>query len=142
MSETLTEVILRRVKPGTIIYTDCWKGYVTERLNKAGMKHKTVNHSKYYVDPVTGVHTNTIEGTWGAIKWNYVPVRQRDMKFVNGDLLTFIWKRKHANNLWERLLYAISLTKYNNIYINDEDDVEVTEDDWLVMLTAGMDTSE
>ncbi|EGZ12767.1 hypothetical protein PHYSODRAFT_334627 [Phytophthora sojae] len=27
-------------------------------------KHEWVNHSKNYVDPDTGAHTNRIEGTW------------------------------------------------------------------------------
>ncbi len=34
------------------------------------MAHGTVNHTYNYVDPDTGVHTNTIEGTWNDIKLN------------------------------------------------------------------------
>ena len=32
-----------------------------------------VNHPLHYKDPVTGVHTNGIEGTWNGIKLAIVP---------------------------------------------------------------------
>lgn len=33
-----------------------------------GFAHSTVNHEKNFKDPVTGTHTNTIEGRWFCVK--------------------------------------------------------------------------
>ena len=67
--ETLLEHIQMYVKPGTVIITDCWAAYKDLKdLEGMDYTHYTVNHSKTYVDPVTGAHTNTIEGTWAHCK--------------------------------------------------------------------------
>lgn len=70
---TLRLLIERYVAPGSIIYTDCWRGYRPADMIQMGMLHDTVNHTYHFVDPLTGVHTNTIEGTWHAVKSRIVP---------------------------------------------------------------------
>lgn len=63
---TLLPLCLKYIKPGSIVYSDCWKAY--SRLHDHGFIHHTVNHSKHFKDPVTGVHTNNIERLWKDIK--------------------------------------------------------------------------
>ena len=62
-SETMRSIIQRFVKPGSIIYTDCWRAYnIIPELDE-GYRHYTVNHSEgYSVQHADGtyVHTNTI----------------------------------------------------------------------------------
>ena len=58
--ETLTEIIVKWIKPGTTIISDCWKVY--EKLEEIGYCHFS------FIDQDTGAHTNTIESTWRHTK--------------------------------------------------------------------------
>ena len=73
--KTLNSQIVAHVDKNSIIYTDCWKGYTG--VKDIASEHKTVNHSKGFVNPVDGTHTNTIEGCWYAVKAQ-VPPRKSD----------------------------------------------------------------
>lgn len=108
---TLIEVINRFVLPGSTLYSDCWGGYNSEQLDELGISHLTVNHSLYYKDPITGVHTNTIEGTWAGLKL-VIPKRQRSGEKVDDHLDVFVWRRLNEGNWWGRLLDLIRDTSY------------------------------
>ena len=62
-------VIKNNIKIGIIIYSDCWRAYKTEELEKAGFNHLTVNRAYNFVDPATSAHTQNIERLWGSTKW-------------------------------------------------------------------------
>ncbi len=95
-------IIKRYVKKGTTIYTDLWKGY--DNLKNIGYKHMTVNHSKNFKDPVTGVHTNTIEGTWNGLKQSIIP-RNRNKKNIVLYLKEYQWRKKNREyNIWKKFL--------------------------------------
>ena len=63
---TLVRLIKQHVCPGTVIITDGWRGYVN--LSHHGYYHEDVNPWRNFVNPVTGAHTNTIEGCWFHVK--------------------------------------------------------------------------
>lgn len=56
----IDRIVSRFVRPGSIIRTDCWRGY--NNLVNLGLNytHETVNHSIGF--NINGIHTNTIEG--------------------------------------------------------------------------------
>ena len=61
-ADQLSPLIEMHVAPGTTIITDCWKGY--SRVKQL-YTHKSVNHSKEFVDPDDAeCHTQLIENTW------------------------------------------------------------------------------
>ncbi|KAG0438675.1 hypothetical protein DMUE_2939, partial [Dictyocoela muelleri] len=86
---TLRDCITRHVQPRSVIYTDSWRGYVglSEIFN-----HQTVNHSQSFVDPITGIHTNTIEGTWSVLKV-FVKKRNFNSQYLKYYLGIFIFIR-------------------------------------------------
>lgn len=109
-ASTLLDVISQHVRSGSIVYTDMWRGYSGIK-DALAIQHFTVNHSIHFKDPETGVHTNTIEGTWNGIKLKIAP-RNRTKATIDGHLMEFIWRRKHSNNLWTSLLDALRDVHY------------------------------
>ena len=94
-ADTLTEVIRRHVAPGTIIYTDGWAAY--RRLAQLGYIHRTVNHSANFVDPVTGICTNAVEGYWARLK---IWLRRHGVMHSNllpSHIDEFMWRDVYAN---------------------------------------------
>ena len=80
---------MKYVRKGSKIYTDGWKGYC---FVFALYTHYTVNHKRHFVDPVTGVHTNTIEGNWAPLKKS-IPSRLRTREFIYYGLFIAMSKR-------------------------------------------------
>jgi len=116
----LLEIIEQHVHPGSHIFTDYWAGYNTEQLEALGMEHATVNHTEGFVDQETGIHTNHIEATWRGIKF-HVSHKHMTRHLIDGHLMTYIWKRHNAQDLWFALLNAIKRVDYNDLQVIEED---------------------
>ncbi len=102
-SQTLFDAIQKHVRPGSIIYTDLWRGHSgLEEMNE--YEHFTVNHSVEFAVSGTSIHTNTIEGTWNGLKWQIKP-RNRT-KNIEDHLWEFIWRR-NADRLWDGFINAL-----------------------------------
>ena len=109
--ETLIGLIKKFILPGSVIISDGWKAY-NEIKDVEGMfyEHEVVVH-KHELVRADGTNTNTIEGTWAGVKGN-VPVRKRTSKAVPGCLMEFMWRRKNEGRLWDALLEALALVRY------------------------------
>lgn len=92
-AETLLSLIEKHVEKGSTIHTDCFKSY--DRLEEAGYKHLTVNHSQNFVDPETSACTNTIESTWWAVRRG-LPSRGATKKDFGLHLGEYMWRKKTA----------------------------------------------
>ena len=62
-AKTLLEICFDRIEQGSLIYSDSWSAY-----NKLIIGQQTVNNKFHFVDPNTGVCTNTIESLWKSAK--------------------------------------------------------------------------
>lgn len=66
-AENLVTHIKQFIVPGSVVYSDMWKGY--DSLGKIGYTHHKVNHSKEFVSTNdTSVHTQNIERLWRDVK--------------------------------------------------------------------------
>ncbi|KAI6653004.1 hypothetical protein LOD99_4081 [Oopsacas minuta] len=63
---TLIPLIQRYILPGNTIFSEEWASY--HAFPASSFQHLTVNHILNFVDPTTGVHTQTVESTWDGAK--------------------------------------------------------------------------
>ena len=89
-ASTLLGCIRSNIAPGSAIYSDCWHGYKTEDLEKAGFEHFRVNHTYNFVDPNDGTHTQHIERLWGSAKWRNKRHRGTKRDFMESYLAEFM----------------------------------------------------
>ncbi|GFT20491.1 DDE_Tnp_IS1595 domain-containing protein [Trichonephila clavipes] len=93
--EELLKVIHEWILPGTTIISDCWKAY--DCLSDEGYVHLRVNHSLNFVDPKTGAHTNSIEGTCSAIKKGLHKAHVKGQ--FDSYLAEYMWRRSNGHEL-------------------------------------------
>ncbi|KII65705.1 hypothetical protein RF11_16117 [Thelohanellus kitauei] len=112
-ANTLLSIISTHVLPGSTIITDCFRSY--HNLGHL-YNHLTVNHSETFRDPITGACTNTVEGTWNALKLKIAPRNRTNSVDEEGNIIEstiddflaeFQWRRRHQDDLWNSILRAI-----------------------------------
>ena len=62
--ETLLPLIQKFIRPGSVIYSDCWPAY--KDISNLGNTHHEINHSESFVKGQ--IHTQNIERLWRDIK--------------------------------------------------------------------------
>ncbi len=100
-ARTLLAGTIRKVKKGSMVYTDKWRGYDSLIFN--GYKHLSIDHSKMFGKG--DVYINGIEGFWSFAKENMA----KHHRVSPGKFLLYIkemeWRYNHRNcDLFELLL--------------------------------------
>ena len=92
---TLLPIINQHVNHGSSIHSDQWRAYASLQYSSA-FSYASVNHSLHFVDPVTGVHTQHVEGYWSRAK-----AKLKRMHGTSDDLLPsyldeYMWRERHG----------------------------------------------
>ncbi|GFQ97041.1 putative transposase-like protein [Trichonephila clavata] len=106
-TDSLLSVINEYILPGSIIISDCWKSY--DCLSNEGFLHLKVNHSVSFKNPDTGAHTNTIEGTWGAVKRG-IPASKAKCQ-LDYYLAEYVWWKKNKHMCCKFITFIDSIIR-------------------------------
>ena len=109
---SLLPIINNHCNPGTIFCSDGWKAYnkLADNLDLDDVLHYSVNHSKNYVDPETGAHTQTIEGFWRQFK-AWLPnfgLKPADLSTYIGFFCWYLYCKQRKVDFFLHLLRCIS----------------------------------
>ncbi|KAL7394921.1 hypothetical protein ABVT39_007000 [Epinephelus coioides] len=107
----LVPLITQHVQVGSNIISDQWRAYRV--LPALGYVHHTVNHSRSYVDPLTGAHTQHIERAWRTYKEKIWRLRgNRTESLLQDHLAVIEWSewlaKKHRHGAFGRLIHDVS----------------------------------
>ncbi|XP_054589002.1 uncharacterized protein [Nothobranchius furzeri] len=107
----LVPLITLHVRIGSKVISDEWRAYRV--LPNLGYGHYTVNHSRWYVDPLTGAHTQHLERAWRSYKERIWRLRgNRNDSLLSEHLTVIEWNewlaKKHKQGALGRLIYDIS----------------------------------
>ncbi|XP_034074152.1 uncharacterized protein LOC117547480 isoform X2 [Gymnodraco acuticeps] len=107
----LIPLVTKYVRQGTTVITDMWRAYTTA-IAESGFVHFSVNHSRSFVNPDTGAHTQNIERAWSTYKsqvWRLQ--RNRTVKTLKSHLAFIEWTHwlanEHKDGPLGRLLHDI-----------------------------------
>jgi len=78
----LGELIKEVIAEDTTVMSDEWPAYMSFFAESEQYKHLSVNHSRNFIDPVSGAHTQNIERVWGKLK-----LRLRSKNYVRRKLI-------------------------------------------------------
>ena len=104
--ETLERVLLRRVERGMTVYSDEWSSY--RHISHLGLDHHTVNHSRNFVNPQNGVHTQTVESLWNRLK-RFFRRRGLTNRSKLDEYLAEFYYRENNEDVFEAILTDIGL---------------------------------
>jgi transposase-like protein len=110
---TLLPLVEKYIAPGSVVVSDKWRSYlgISKLEVDPPYTHLDVDHSKNFVDPITGACTNRVEAYWKNCKR-----RMKYMCGVQGSMLEshldeFLWREIHGSSsseAMEKILFQIS----------------------------------
>jgi transposase len=112
-SATLLPLINKRVKRGSIVYSDTWRGYTGIAAN--GYVHRLVDHSRGEFSDTKGTHINGLEGFWGYLKRKLAAkggIRRERLPVYLGE---YVWRYNHRKMNFKEQEKLLMTLLYQNI---------------------------
>jgi transposase-like protein len=111
-AKTLLPLIQKKVKQGSTIYSDTWRGYTG--IAAKGYVHRLVEHNKEEFSNKKGSHINSLEGFWGYLKRNLTSkggIRRERLPLY---LAEYVWRFNHRSlSIEEQVRKLLNLLKKN-----------------------------
>jgi hypothetical protein len=112
-ASTLIPLIKKYIRPGSKVYSDYWRAYGgIPTLEGYRFEHGTVCHEHHFVDTLTGVHTNTIEGRWARVK-AAIPCRVYNLLTLQEYLSEYVWRHYNKGRIWNAFLECLAQIRYD-----------------------------
>jgi transposase-like protein len=125
-SKTLIPIIKRVVKKRSIICTDEWRAYrplVELLVRSRGIRpqynrftHRTVSHSRNFINRQTGAHTQNIERTWLKVRCKFKRMQGAPQEYFDSYLSEYMWKRNVLGIYNNRRVFSAILEEIKNQY--------------------------
>ena len=93
---TLLPIMQQHLRSGTTVHSDQWAAYNSVQQMSVVATHSTVNHSLFFVDPTTGVHTQNIESYWNRVKGKFKRMKGVHEDMVDSYIDEFMWRERHG----------------------------------------------
>ena len=102
-ARTLLPIIQAHTAPGTTIHSDEWRAYNSVSTIPAVAQHGVINHSLRFIDPVTAIHTETVESYWNRVKTKLKRMKGCDGNQLPSYLDEFMWRERNEKTATEAL---------------------------------------
>jgi hypothetical protein len=117
--ETLLPLLEKYVAAGSHISSDDWRAYwaiedLCDRKGDQKYTHDIVVHERGFKNPITGTHTNVIEGQWRWMKQS-VPHRfYYDGDKVQTCLYKYMWDQRAKRHRWKTFISDMAKVRFEN----------------------------
>lgn len=93
---TLLPIIQNVVLPDSVIISDEWAAYRGIGNLPQNYTHRTVNHSRNFVNPADGSHTNNVENYWKRAKAAFKRMNGTQKDMIASYLDDFMWRERYG----------------------------------------------
>ena len=84
-------------------------------MSSYGYTHYTVNHSRNFLDPITGAHTNTIESIWNHAR-KALPLYGTAKKYYCNYFIEFMYRRQFFSLITREKKFFIFVNHIKTIF--------------------------